>query len=43
MTHLIIADFAIGIGAEQIKSGATARGERLCKYNRMLAIYKKEK
>jgi enolase len=42
-TDDFIADFAIGIGAEQIKSGATARGERVCKYNRMLAIEKKEK
>lgn len=42
-TDDFIADFAIGMGAEQIKSGATARGERVCKYNRMLAIYKKEK
>lgn len=33
-----IADFAVGIGAEQIKSGATARGERVCKYNRLLTI-----
>ncbi len=33
-----IADFAAGIGAEFIKSGAPARGERLAKYNRLLAI-----
>lgn len=39
-TDDFIADFAIGIGAEQIKSGATARGERVCKYNRILAIEK---
>ena len=37
-TDDFIADFAVGIGAEQIKSGATARGERVCKYNRILAI-----
>jgi len=33
-----IADFAVGIGAEQIKSGATARGERVVKYNRLKTI-----
>lgn len=37
-TDDFIADFAVGIGAEQIKSGATARGERICKYNRLQAI-----
>ena len=38
-----IADFAVGIGAEQIKSGAPARGERVVKYNRLLSIFKKNK
>lgn len=33
-----IADFAVGIGAEFIKSGAPARGERLAKYNRLMKI-----
>ncbi len=33
-----IADFAVGIGAGQIKAGATARGERVVKYNRLQAI-----
>lgn len=33
-----IADFAVGIGADFIKSGAPARGERLAKYNRLLKI-----
>lgn len=33
-----IADFAVGIGADYIKSGAPARGERLAKYNRLLKI-----
>jgi len=33
-----IADFAVGIGAEFIKTGAPARGERLAKYNRMAKI-----
>ena len=33
-----IADFAVGLGAEYIKSGAPARGERIAKYNRLLKI-----
>lgn len=33
-----IADFAVGIGATQIKGGAPARGERTAKYNRLLRI-----
>jgi enolase len=33
-----IADFAVGIGAGQIKTGAPARGERTCKYNQLLRI-----
>ncbi len=33
-----IADFAVGIAAEYIKSGAPARGERVAKYNRLLKI-----
>ncbi len=33
-----IADLAVGIGAEEIKSGAPCRGERLAKYNRLLRI-----
>lgn len=36
-----IADFVVGTGAGQIKSGATARGERVCKYNRILSIEKR--
>lgn len=36
-----IADFAVGIGAEQIKAGAPARGERVVKYNRLLSIFRK--
>jgi enolase len=39
-TDDFIADFAVGIGAGQIKSGATARGERVCKYNRLEEIEK---
>ena len=33
-----IADFAVGVGADFIKSGAPARSERLAKYNRLLEI-----
>jgi enolase len=33
-----IADLAVGIAAEQIKSGAPSRSERVCKYNRLLRI-----
>jgi enolase len=33
-----IADLAVGTGVGQIKSGAPARGERVAKYNRLLAI-----
>jgi len=33
-----IADFAVGVGAEHVKFGAPARGERVAKYNRLLEI-----
>ena len=33
-----IADLAVGCGAEHIKTGSISRGERICKYNRLLAI-----
>lgn len=33
-----IADFAVGIGSEYLKTGAPARGERTCKYNQLLRI-----
>ncbi len=33
-----IADLAYGVGADGIKLGAPARGERVAKYNRLLAI-----
>ena len=33
-----IADLSVGIGADYIKSGAPARGERVAKYNRLLKI-----
>jgi enolase len=35
-----IADFAVGLGTGQIKTGAPARGERIAKYNRLLRIRK---
>jgi enolase len=37
-TDDFISDFAVGIGADFIKSGAPARGERVAKYNRLLKI-----
>jgi enolase len=33
-----IADFAVGMGTGQIKTGAPARGERTAKYNQLLRI-----
>lgn len=33
-----IADFAVGVGSDYVKFGAPARGERVAKYNRLLAI-----
>ncbi len=33
-----IADLSVGIGADYIKAGAPARGERAAKYNRLLKI-----
>jgi enolase len=37
-TDDFISDFGVGIGADFIKSGAPARGERVAKYNRLLKI-----
>jgi enolase len=34
-----IADFAVGVGADFCKFGAPARGERTCKYNRLIEIF----
>jgi len=34
----LIADFAVAINAELIKTGAPARSERTCKYNQLLRI-----
>lgn len=33
-----IADFAVGTGVGQIKTGSLSRGERTCKYNQLLRI-----
>ncbi len=33
-----IADFTVAMGGRQIKAGAPCRGERIAKYNRLLAI-----
>lgn len=38
-----IADFAVGVGADYVKFGAPARGERIGKYNRLLQIEKELK
>ena len=37
-TDDFIADLAVGAGADFIKSGSLSRGERICKYNRLLRI-----
>jgi enolase len=37
-TDDFIADFAVAMGTGQMKSGAPARGERVAKYNRLMAI-----
>ena len=34
-----IADLALGVEAEFLKSGAPVRGERVVKYNRLLDIF----
>ena len=34
-----IADLAVAVGADYVKFGAPARGERVAKYNRLLEIY----
>jgi enolase len=33
-----IADMAVGLRADYIKAGAPSRGERVVKYNRLMAI-----
>jgi enolase len=37
--NTVIADLAVAIGAQSIKTGSTARGERIQKYTRLLQIY----
>lgn len=37
-TDDFISDLAVGIGADYIKAGSLSRGERICKYNRLLKI-----
>lgn len=37
-TDDFIADLAVGTSADFIKSGSLSRGERICKYNRLLEI-----
>ena len=37
-TDDFISDLAVGTGAEFMKSGSLSRGERICKYNRLLKI-----
>jgi enolase len=37
-----IADFAYGVGADGLKLGAPARGERIAKYNRLLQIEREQ-
>lgn len=36
--EFFIADFAVGVGADHVKFGAPARGERVAKYNRLSSI-----
>lgn len=36
--EFLIADFAAGVGADYVKFGAPARGERVAKYNRLSSI-----
>jgi enolase len=38
-----LSDFSVGIGADAIKAGAPARGERIAKYNRLMKIEQMEK
>lgn len=37
-TDDFIADFAVGVGANYVKFGSVARGERVVKYNRLMRI-----
>ena len=33
-----ICDFCVGLNLKEIKIGAPSRGERICKYNRLIRI-----
>ena len=37
-TDTFIADMAVGLSCEFIKAGSLTRGERVCKYNRLMEI-----
>ena len=37
-TDTFIADLAVGLNLGQIKTGSISRGERICKYNRLIRI-----
>ena len=37
-TDTFIADLAVGLSCNYIKSGSLVRGERVCKYNRLMEI-----
>ncbi len=37
-TDTFIADLAVAVNAEYVKTGSMSRGERICKYNRFLEI-----
>ncbi|MBI3305549.1 phosphopyruvate hydratase [Candidatus Nomurabacteria bacterium] len=37
-TDTFIADLAVGLGCDWIKAGSLARGERVCKYDRLMEI-----
>jgi len=37
-TDTFIADFAVGLSVPMIKTGSISRGERICKYNRLMWI-----
>lgn len=41
-TDDFIADLAFGCGCGQLKAGAPSRGERVAKYNQLLAIAREE-
>jgi enolase len=40
-TDTFLADFAVGFATEFIKTGSMSRGERICKYNRLMEIENK--